>query len=343
MKLLICTQIVDSQDSNLGFFHRWIEEFAHHCEKVIVVCLKEGEHSLPPNVTVLSLGKENNSSRMTRAFLFFKYIYHYRRQYDAVFVHMNPEYVLLGGYLWRKWHKKSGLWYAHRSVTRKLIRAVSLVDRIFTVAQDSFQVATPKLLPLGHGIDTELFKPEMHLESTDVRMVTVGRIAASKHIIEMLQVLDVLHARDENFTFTIVGDATSAAEREYANLLKAEIAKRPYSDKVLMRGAVVHHDLPDLLREQDIALNFSDTGNMDKAGLEALAVGIPLFSTNTNFKELLEPFGLYAPMDPTSAAEVLQHFLNRPDRPAIVSTLRNKVVAEHSLERLIPKILHELA
>src|SRR6478609_2539072 len=106
MKLLITTQALDSQDSNLGFFHRWVEEFAAHCEKVTVICLREGEHVLPNNVTVLSLGKEAGTSRLTRAVRFLTYIHRYRGEYDAVFVHMNPEYIVLGGYFWRRWHKK---------------------------------------------------------------------------------------------------------------------------------------------------------------------------------------------------------------------------------------------
>ena len=57
MRLLILTQKVDINDDILGFFHRWIEEFAKRCEKVIVICLQEGRHDLPSNVKVLSLGK----------------------------------------------------------------------------------------------------------------------------------------------------------------------------------------------------------------------------------------------------------------------------------------------
>lgn len=343
MRLLICTQAVDSQDSNLGFFHRWIEEFAKHCERVTVICLREGDHALPANVRVLSLGKEVGTSRLTRALRFWKYSYRYRSEYDAVFVHMNPEYVLLGGYFWRRAHKKIGLWYAHRSVTQKLQRAVRLVDRVFTVSPESFRVATPKLCVLGHGIDTELFKPDIHLESTEMRITTVGRLAQSKQLLEMLQALDVLHERGEHFTFTIVGDATTPVEAQYARKLQEEIAERPYRDKIFLRGALPHHELPALLRSQDIALNFGQTGNMDKAGLEALAVGIPVLSTNDEFKALLEPSGLFVPNDPLLVADALQKFFNRPDQPAVVATLRNRVVAEHSLSNLIPKILTELA
>ena len=50
MKLLICTQKVDKNDSVLGFFHRWIEEFAKHCEKVTVICLQKGDDDLPAKI-----------------------------------------------------------------------------------------------------------------------------------------------------------------------------------------------------------------------------------------------------------------------------------------------------
>jgi glycosyltransferase involved in cell wall biosynthesis len=343
MKLLICTQIIDSEDSNLGFFHRWVEEFSRHCERVTVVCLKEGKHSFPAHVRVLSLGKEQHTSRVGRVLRFFKYIYQSRNEYDAVFVHMNPEYVLLGGFLWRRWGKKIGLWYAHRSVTPKLKRAVRVVDRVFSVSTTSFKIPTPKLCAVGHGIDTELFTPNIHLESTDIRIVTTGRVAASKHLIEMLQVLDVLYSRSERFTFTVIGAATTPQEEKYAQLFVEEVEKRPYRDRVSLRGSLPHSALPEVLRAQDLFFNFAETGNMDKAGLEALALGIPVFSCNEAFEGLLAPFGLYAPRNTALLADTLQKFLNRPDRPAVTATLRNKVAAEHSLSQLIPQILTHLA
>ena len=58
MKLLITTQTVNINDPVLGFFHRWLKEFAENCEQVTVICLQVGEYQLPPNVKVISLGKE---------------------------------------------------------------------------------------------------------------------------------------------------------------------------------------------------------------------------------------------------------------------------------------------
>lgn len=342
MKLLICTQAVDKNDSNLGFFHRWIEEFAAHCEQVTVVCLRRGEYSFPSNVRVLSLGKENDSSKLARIIRFYSYVFETRRNYDAVFVHMNAEYAVLGGWFWKRWGKKVSLWYAHKSVTRTLKYAMRFIDLVFTVAPESFKIDSDKVRAVGHGIDTELFKPDIREPSLETRIITTGRIAESKKLIEMLAMLDVLHSRGELFTFTVVGEPITQEEGKYAARLRAEVAKRPYNAKVYMRGAILHDNLPAVLNLQDIFLNFSTTGNMDKAGLEALSTGVPVLSTNESFKALLQPFDLFVPSThPALIAEAMQKFIGKSDKEksGIAATLRNKVVDEHSLEKLIPKIL----
>ncbi len=83
--------------SRLGFFHRWIVEIAKRCDSVHVICLKEGRHQLPANVTVHSLGKEGGTLSRQYVTRFYRYIWRYRKEYDSVFVHMNSEYVCLGG------------------------------------------------------------------------------------------------------------------------------------------------------------------------------------------------------------------------------------------------------
>ena len=103
MKLLILTQKVNKDDPILGFFVRWVEEFAVHCESVVVICLEKGNYDLPSNVNVLSLGKEEGKSHFVYLLRFYTYIWSNRKEYDSVFVHMNQEYILLAGLFWRMW------------------------------------------------------------------------------------------------------------------------------------------------------------------------------------------------------------------------------------------------
>src|SRR5512146_1469044 len=113
MKLLIITQKADRNDPILGFFHRWLIEFARHFDSVLVICLEEGEHDLPANVRVMSLGKERRRSRGAYVARLLSIAWRERQSYDAVFVHMNPIYIVLCGLLWRLLHKPIALWYTH--------------------------------------------------------------------------------------------------------------------------------------------------------------------------------------------------------------------------------------
>ncbi|MFZ2167325.1 MAG: hypothetical protein WAV50_00475, partial [Minisyncoccia bacterium] len=228
MKLLFITQIVDQNDSNMALAHRWIEEFAKHAERVEVVCLKSGRSDLPGNVRVHSLGKEKGVSRVKYVFNFYRYIWQLRHEYDTVFVHMNPEYVLLGGLLWKMWGKKIALWYTHKSVPLKLRIAAHIVDTIFSASKESFRLPTSKLQAMGHGIDTELFA----LRPTsvgDLRIVTVGRITKTKRLLEMLDALDVLYARKVSFTFDILGVPIFAHDEAYEQGVRKSAAHRPYT------------------------------------------------------------------------------------------------------------------
>ena len=169
MKLLICTQKVDINDDLLGFFHSWIQEFSKNCEQVTVICLYKGDYDLPDNVKVLSLGKEKINQKATGLsnrliikllyfFNFYKYIWQERKNYDSIFVHMNPIYVLLGGVFWQMWRKKIGLWFAHGHVPWELKIAERFVDDIFTASSESVSLKSNKIKVIGHGIDIKQFK-----------------------------------------------------------------------------------------------------------------------------------------------------------------------------------------
>src|SRR3989344_8754334 len=177
MKLLIVTQAVDLDDPILGFFHRWIEELAARCESVIVVCLKEGRHQLPHNVRVLSLGKDVGASRKTKLWRFYRYIFAYRHEYDAVFVHMNQEYVLLAGLFWRQWCKRVYLWRNHWAGNFLTRVAVALSHKVFYTSKSSFtaQFKKTKIMPVGVDIVTS---PTTRVPRS---ILFLGRIAPSKH------------------------------------------------------------------------------------------------------------------------------------------------------------------
>src|SRR3990167_11503826 len=182
MKLLIITQVIDAEDSDLGFFVRWIEEFEKHAENIEIICLKLGKSDLPKNVRVHSLGKPYSAEatkgagkRLKYVLKFYRYIWQLRHEYDAVFVHMNPEYVILGGLFWRMWRKRIALWYTHKSVNFNLRLATLLSNVIFTASKESFRLKSSKIQVVGHGIDTDFFSPDASV-ARGGWLLSVGRL-----------------------------------------------------------------------------------------------------------------------------------------------------------------------
>ncbi len=259
MNLLIITQKVDKNDDVLGFFHGWIEEFAKHCQNVTVICLYEGMHDLPKNVRVLSLGKEHGVSRIKYLTRFYRFIWQERTNYDSVFVHMNPEYVVLGGLLWRMWGKTIGLWYMHKSVDLKLRIAEKLAHHIFSGTKESFRFKSSKLHVMGHGIDTHFFSPDPTIKR-GAHLLSVGRLMSIKHHDEVIRV-----AKEETRALRIAGSGT---ERDALKALASELGV-----EVTFLGPLSQKELRDEYRKAARLVHRSQTGSLDKVVLEAAASG----------------------------------------------------------------------
>lgn len=346
MRMLICTQAVDRDDPTLGFFLRWIEVCAQQCERVLVICLFEGAHTLPSNVTVLSLGKEKSRSRARYALRFFWYIWNYRREYDALFVHMNQIYVLLGGLFWRLWGKRIVLWYAHGEVSFSLRLAEKLAHAVATSTPEGFRIPSKKVHVVGQGIEAERFGGCMRERAPGaIRIVYLGRISPVKRCETLIEAAALLRDRGEQVTLTFVGDTRApGTERYYASL--QELAReRKLHDRVIFTGGVPHEHILEYLCAADIFVNPSATGSLDKAGLEGLASGLPLITCNPAFKHVLGAYAdrlMFPEGDVGALAEKITGLSRSPDRFEIGKALARVVQKEHSLRVLVPRILNIL-
>ena len=333
MKLLIITQVVDKDDFILGFFHRWIQEFAAHCEMVTVVCLREGKHTLPTNVRVFSLGKERGRvSRLRYAARFLRIIWRERANYTNVFVHMNHEYVLLGGLLWKSLRKPTVLWYVHKSVTWKLRLALPLIFRVATASKESFRLTIAKVVVVGLGIDTKFFAPrDTHISSDTTKLLSVGRLSPTKRHELSIRTLALLGQDTE---LSIVGAPARGGDEEYEKTLHVYAKELGVIGKVHFLGAQTQTETRDAYRAASVFLHTSMTGSMDKVVLEALATGLPVITTSTIFDSSLPVIRVGA--TPDELARAVKELYRNPPYPAM---LREPVVRLHGIEQCITRIL----
>lgn len=339
MKLLIITQKADRNDPVLGFFHRWIVEFAKHFEEVLVLCLEEGAHNLPSNVRVISLGKEDGQSRQKYLRRFYMMIWRERAHYDAVFVHMNQVYVILGALVWKLLGKRMFLWYTHTKVTLSLRLAVAFVDKALTASKESLRIRSKKVVALGHGIDTMVFSPENRKLVDAVSIVTVGRISPVKRYETLIEAFAELRSEIPVY-LDIAGAPATEGDKKYLSSLRVLTKERGVSDRVRFKGAIRHDEVPALLRASGIFVNMSRTGSIDKAVLEAMACGIPPVTSNVAFESMLSPYGLFfKDGDIHELARILGSLVaKRETLPVLGVELRDIVLKHHDLNTLISTI-----
>lgn len=344
MKLLIVTQKVDKNDAILGFFHRWVEEFAKHCEKVSVICLEEGVHDLPENVRVYSLGKESGKFKLLYLLRFYKFILSLRKEYDSVFVHMNPEYVVLAGDLWRLMGKRIALWYTHREKNLKLRLAEQIAHIVFTASKESFTLPSKKLKIVGHGIDTNAFIcPSYKGPSDRIRLIQVGRITLIKHCENAIEALTLL---EDKYVLRFIGAPHTKADQEYFENLNKLIAAKNLSDRVEFSGIIPNKDLAREYCEADATLNLVPTGGVDKAVLESMAAGRIALSSNQAFADYFGPHKdmlLLRDNKPEMVAAALRSIFESGRAEEITAYLTKTATSKASVGFLISNIIKELS
>lgn len=341
MRLLITTQAVDLDDPVLGFFHAWIAALSKQCESVHVICLKEGRHALPANVTVHSLGKEdmkigNWKLKIKFEYIlnFYRYIWQLRNEYDAVFVHMNQEYVLLGGKFWRALGKRVILWRNHKMGSLWTHIAGFFAHAVCYTSPSAYVSSFRNAVKMPVGIDTDMFKPEGSPEPNS--LLFLGRLDAVKKPEVFLHAMEILR-RDGNAAHAdVYGDPTPGREG-FARKLKADFSSLK---RVSFRTAVRNDETPAIYNAHAIYVNLTPSGSFDKTIGEAMACDSVVVVANDAVRGIIPPALLVDPQSVESVAAGLRAALalSEDKRKELAHKMRQYVVSEHSLSLLASRL-----
>lgn len=348
MKLLIITQAVDERDPVLGFMLGWIAEFAKHCEAVTAIGLSVGTYDLPKNVRVFSLGKEGGRSRMKYLWNFYRIIIRERKHYDAVFVHMNPEYVVLGSIVWSLLGKRIGLWYAHGHTPPFLRLAERGADIIFSSTESGFRLPSGKLHVVGQGIDLVRFTLVRRVPDGNFRIGSIGRLSRTKDYGLLVDAFPLLQNSGAPVVAEIFGGPAIPEDERYIAELRNMIRDRRLEGTITLSGAIVSDAVPTALARMDLFVNMSRTGSLDKAVLEAMAAGIPVLSSNEGLRTTLSELEKTCVFKEGDTEDFAAHIraiiaMSPEERHVLGSRLRAIVAARHDLTRFVTRITELLA
>lgn len=355
MRVLFITQIVDRADDNLGAVHGWIDALAREVEYVHVLALRTGAIDLPPNVSVHSLGKDRGHGKLRQLQIFQSVVggLALRRRVDVFFPHMVPRYALLVAPYRLLFGIPTVMWYAHNSADLRLKLGNLCVDRFVTPSKDSFPLGPAKCRVVGHGVDTDLFKPRDH-EAGDrpggrVRFLSLGRISPRKELDTLISAADLLVNRwgQRNVEFVIAGAPLALEDRTYYQRLKGRVSELKLEEVFRFTGGIPHSQTVSQLQACDYFVNMHVEGGLGKAVLEAMSCGRPAFVSTPTYYERFPDYGavfLFAPRDPESLAHKMCAALEMaPEESGKVGeTLRRWVIQEHDVRRQMSRIVEVL-
>lgn len=333
MRLLICTQTVDKNDPVLGFFHQWIEELAPHYEHISVVCLRAGQHSLPSNVSVYALP---NGGKLVRARSFLKYIRSI--SYDAVFVHMNQEYLLLAGWLWRLQHKPVYFWRNHYAGSLLTDVAATFCKKVFYTSRASYTAKYTHAAQMPVGVDVKTFAPVVGVVRQPRSILFLSRMAPSKRPHVLTQALRILTEKGISYTASFYGSPLPQDE-EYYKKLKTSVEGLP----VTFYPGLPNHETPAIYSGHEIFVNCSASGMYDKTLFEAAACGCIVLASSGDFKELAGQEFSFADGDAEALAAKLQEMLPYGEKKwQEVSETLSRVITNNTLGVLVEKLSREI-
>lgn len=284
MRLLIVTQALDLDDPLLSAYHGWVEALAQESESVEAVCLKAGRYALPENVTVHSLGKERGTrSQLQYAWSFLSLCWRLRGRYDAAFVHMNQEYVLVSGLLWKLLGKRIYMWRNHYAGSVLTDIAASLSTNVFCTSVHSYTAKYKKTVFMPVGVNTERFKTSS-VPRVPRSILFFSRITPSKKAELLVEALGILKGRGVAFTASIVGSAPLEFE-SYASSLKAQVAALGLEDEISFLPGILNEDAPAIYGAHALFVNCSPSGMLDKTIFEAAASGCLILTESDDLKK----------------------------------------------------------
>jgi len=351
VKLVFVTQVLDPGDAVLGFVARWVEGLAARCDAVRVLALEVGEAQWPSNVDVRVIGRRGRIARYLRYRRFLSEAFG-RDGFDTLLTHMVPRYSNLAAGLARRHRVGHFLWYTHKGVDRRLLRAVDQVEKVFTASAESLRVETPKRVVTGHGIDVSHFDPRAEDPAVPRRLLSVGRLTPAKDPLTLLAAFSILISRGHDLYLDLVGAGLTGGDGAFERTVSEQIALggEQVAARVERHGAIGYQKIPAFYGRASVFVSTSLTGSVDKVVLEAMASGRPVLTCNESFPPIFAELGPVAEQltfEKGNAQQLAERIegllaLDAKGRHELGLALRGLVERDHEIDRLMDRLVHEM-
>jgi glycosyltransferase involved in cell wall biosynthesis len=336
MKLVVVTQEVDPASSVLGATVPKLRALAARVDELVVLADSAVEGALPGNCRLRLFRAPSKAGRGLRfeAALAAELG---RPRPAAVLAHMCPIYAVLAAPLARPLGVGVMLWFTHWRASRLLRLAERMSTTVVSVDRRSFPLPSPKLVPIGHGIDLTDFACSTRRRENGLRLLALGRTSPSKGLDTVIRAV----ATVPGVELAIHGPSLTDEERAHRAELSRLVDELGVGERVRIGDPVPRNEVPALLGRADAFVNNMRAGAPDKVVYEAAATCLPVLASNPIFDGLL-PTELRFPREDVDALASRIRGLDSLDLAAVGRDLRAQVLRDHSVESWADRIV-ELA
>ena len=334
MRLVFVTQEVDPASPVLGATVAKIRALADRVDEVAVLADRGVDGALPANCRILRFGASTRPGRGIRFEAALARELSRSPRPVAVVAHMCPIYAVLAAPLARPLGVRVVLWFTHWRSSRLLAVAERVSSAVVTVDRRSFPLDSPKVVPIGHGIDLGGYPCVERPAREALALLTLGRTSPAKGLETVVRAV----AQAPGVRLLQHGPSLTDEERRHRGELERLAAELGIGDRVTIGGPVPAGEVPGLLAAADCLVNNMRAGATDKVVFEAAATCLPVLASNPALDGFLPP-ELMFPRDNAAALAVRIGEIGQADRGAIGNALRCRVEQDHSVEGWAERII----
>jgi glycosyltransferase involved in cell wall biosynthesis len=342
VRLIFITQQVNPGHPALAATVPKIRALAARCDEVVVLADRAVPGALPENCRVRTFAARRRAGRGLRfeAALARELLPRPR----AIVAHMCPIYAVLAAPVARPLGVRVLLWFTHWHASQTLRLAERASTRVISVDRRSFPLDSPKVVPIGHGIDLAEFACRAAPANGDFRAVALGRYSRAKGLDTVVRAARLAIDGGLDLRLELHGPALNPDEREQRGRLERLVAELDLGRRVRLGHAVLRSEVPEVLARADVLVNNMKAGAPDKIVYEAAASCVPVLASNPVFDDLLEERFRFERSSPEELATRLAELAAIPadEREVIGRGLRERVAERHSVESWADRVV-ELA
>ena len=238
----------------------------------------------------------------------------------GVNVRFSLDYKLLAPVFRRIWENASALYACSEGLRQRALKFMP----------------EAKIYVVPNGVELYRFCPVNNKQKIeDLKLLTVGRLSASKRIELLVSVVELIRKQFPNATLKIAGGGG------LENQLRQLIKDKGMENCIAMLGIVPAEEMPELYRKSDIFVSASLQEGMSNAMLEAMASGLPIITTRCEgVQELIADNGIVVEQpEPESIAGAIKQVANDRNRYEQMSRAARKRAEKFSWESVASQYL----